>query len=86
MSLNKLIITFDSTQHAMMAEMVLKKENIPVTLIVTPRSVTSNCGFSLLIEFSETGQLKEILINSKTPFNKIYKKELREEITYYEAC
>ena len=44
------LITFQSTFYVMKAEQMIRKAgNIPFKLIPTPREISSECGFSLLI-------------------------------------
>ena len=48
--MNRYLVTFFSTHHALKAEKSLKEKIKGVTLIPTPREISSECGFSLLLE------------------------------------
>lgn len=45
-----LIITFSSTHHALKAEKILKKADIPAKVIPVPRDISSDCGVALRFE------------------------------------
>lgn len=85
MSANKtIIITFDSAQQAMMAESILEQSSIAVTLIVTPRTVTSNCGFSLSVVVETAESLETTLQKNSVPYKELFIKDIREGVPYYE--
>lgn len=44
------VITFSSTHHALKAEKVLKKADIPAKVIPVPRNISSDCGVALRFE------------------------------------
>ena len=48
--MNRYLVTFFSTHHALKAEKLLKEKIKGVTLIPTPREISSECGFSLFLE------------------------------------
>lgn len=41
------IVTFASVHQALRAEKVLREQGIPISVINTPREVSSDCGISL---------------------------------------
>ena len=49
---NNYLVTFFSTHHALKAEKILKKDHENIDLIPTPREISSECGFSVLIRES----------------------------------
>lgn len=79
-----LVLTFNSTHFALAAEKKLKEKNLLVQLIPTPRSVSSRCGFSLKIEYTEMDIIQNAISEQNIKHTDIYKKILKEEITYYE--
>jgi hypothetical protein len=44
------LVTFISTHHALKAEADIKKVSAGIILIPTPREISSECGFSLLVK------------------------------------
>jgi len=44
---NYCVALFDSVNHVMKAEKILKKAGIPYKLIPVPRSISSDCGVCL---------------------------------------
>jgi hypothetical protein len=57
----KYVITFESVHFVMKAEKALKKKEIPVRLIPTPRKISSDCGMSLEVETDNAGKLRQLL-------------------------
>ena len=64
------VILFESVNHAMWAEKLLKKKNIPGKLIPVPRHISSNCGVCIRflkeeresVENALKGKVENILI------------------------
>lgn len=80
----EVVVTFDSVQQAMQAEVRLRETVFAVSLVVTPRSVSSSCGFSLLIICERVEQLTQTLELLRIRYKKMYGKISREGITHYE--
>lgn len=78
------IITFDSAQQAMHGEAQLLQKSIAVTLIVTPRAVSSNCGFSLQVIDISPRELYDLLCEFQITHKDLYTKTHREGVVYYE--
>lgn len=74
------VVVFEATSHALRAERVLKKANLKVYAIPTPRHLSSNCGiafrFSEELRFSVEKSLKE----AECPFEGIYPLEEKNEV------
>lgn len=51
--MNDFLVTFFSTHHALKAEKTLKGVSAHIDLIPTPREISSECGFSILIKYFE---------------------------------
>ncbi|WP_069650979.1 DUF3343 domain-containing protein [Caloranaerobacter ferrireducens] len=41
------VVTFNSTNHAIQGEKILKDRNIEIKVIPTPREITASCGLSI---------------------------------------
>ncbi|MCD6181127.1 MAG: DUF3343 domain-containing protein [Candidatus Cloacimonetes bacterium] len=70
--MSRFVITFGSTHQAMAAEHSLDGV-LPLELIPTPREISSECGFTLLVKVSTPNEITGILHKKKLPFSAIYK-------------
>lgn len=77
------IITFQSVHHALKCEDVLLQNSLKLSLITTPRSVTSRCGFSVEISDMAYKIVKEYLVNSNLKYDALYEKSIEDGIKYY---
>ncbi len=77
------IVTFKSVHHALNCESKLLEDSIQLTLITTPRSVTSNCGFSVEMEECDSEAAKKILIERTINYEGLYEKSIRDGVKYY---
>ena len=57
----KCVITFDSIHRVMKAERILKGEAISLSLIPTPRHISSDCGMVVRIECDGREKALEII-------------------------
>lgn len=55
------VITFRSTHHAIKTEKALKKENLPIKVIPTPREITASCGLSIRFEDEDQEKVFEVV-------------------------
>ena len=76
-------MTFQSVHHALHCESKLLEESIKLTLITTPRSVTSNCGFSVEIEECNAETTQKMLTELTITYEGLYEKSLRDGVKYY---
>ena len=58
--MRKLLLTFISTHQALKAEKIFKSHNIKVELIPTPREISSECGFALMIYIKDEQDLTKL--------------------------
>ena len=76
------IITFESVHFALKCESILGESDLSISLITTPRSVTSRCGFSLEVkEGAESVALKLNELNLK--YDILYELEIVDGVKYY---
>ncbi len=59
---DEVVITFDSTHHALATQKSLTEQAIPFRVIPTPVEISSNCGIALLIS-KKTASACTILSN-----------------------
>jgi len=69
------LIVFYSYQHGLMAEKMLKKNNIPVEFVPTPRSITESCSHSLKFGLESLRVVQNLLQRLNIPYKGIYEVE-----------
>ncbi len=77
------IVTFESVHQALKCESKLMDGEWVISLITTPRSVSSRCGFSLELENRTSEETKKILIELELKFDALYEKSVRDGVKYY---
>lgn len=65
----KTIITFENVSEAMACESELKKREIQVKLIPTPRSLSTSCGISARISPKDKELVLDVLKESKIEYD-----------------
>lgn len=69
---SKIVVTFSSSHQALRAEECFLNEKIDFELIPTPREISAECGFALLIYNSEADRLYNICRKNKVNIDGIY--------------
>jgi hypothetical protein len=59
LKLNDYILTFESTHNALATEKILRKKELDIELIPTPREISSECGFTLILENTNLQTIKD---------------------------
>ena len=72
------IITFDSIHRVMKAEKILKRENVSITLIPTPRRISSDCGMVVQVDCDEIEYARECISKKGLVIEGVY--EIDEEV------
>jgi hypothetical protein len=67
-----LILTFDSTHHAMRAESILKEENIAIKTIPTPRDITLSCGLAIKASVLDKEKIVKMYEDKILDFKNLY--------------
>ena len=67
------VITFDSIHRVMKAEKILERENVFVTLIPTPRQISSDCGMVVRMDCEHLERAQEILNKDRLKIEGIYR-------------
>ena len=81
------IITFHTTHESLVSERRLAEALPPVRLIPTPRSISSECGFTLLCPNREAAEIANALRDNALQWEAIYgvsKDSDRSEYVKYE--
>ena len=69
------VISFDSTNFAMMADKCFSEEHFEKMVIPTPRAISNSCGISLMIEEDSIEGAKKIIKHNNLTINGIFKIE-----------
>ena len=69
------VISFDSTNFAMMADKCLSEEHFEKMVIPTPRAISNSCGISLMIEEDSIEGAKKIIKYNNLTIKGIFKIE-----------
>lgn len=67
-----LILTFDSTHHAMRAEDVLKENELSIKTIPTPRDITLSCGLAIRANILDKDKIIYLYNEKKLDFKNLY--------------
>ena len=81
---DKLVITFSSTHQALKAEDIFKELQLDFELIPTPREISAECGFALLVNDNNTVNIKETCDSNNIRFSGIYEILINDGVKYYE--
>jgi Putative Se/S carrier protein-like len=66
------VLTFLSTHSAMAAEDIFKQLKLDFELIPTPRQISAECGFALLVRQLDYRMIKEICRKNKIDYENLY--------------
>lgn len=69
---NNYVMTFESSHQAMAAEKALLLAGQKLSIIPTPREISSECGFSLLLENTGEQQLYDRMKELKLNWSALY--------------
>ncbi|MFC5406716.1 DUF3343 domain-containing protein [Cohnella soli] len=61
MTVDTLLIAFDSTQQALRAEMLLEYADIEIDICPTPKEITAGCALSIAFSGEELPQVRSII-------------------------
>lgn len=67
------VVTFESTNHAIKGEKLLKELGVDFKTIPTPREITSSCGLSIRFDLRLLNTVKSIVEDDKLSIKGIYK-------------
>ncbi len=66
------LLTFINTHTVIKAERILREEGVPLEVIPTPKSYSSECGMSLLVDESGIERALEVLKEGGVEVKGIY--------------
>ncbi|MBN2830424.1 MAG: DUF3343 domain-containing protein [Candidatus Cloacimonetes bacterium] len=80
----QIVVTFKSTHQAMKAKKAVLKDKLQAELIPTPREISKECGFSLLIHDTTDQIVREYMYTNELIFSHIYNRTEKEGKISYE--
>jgi hypothetical protein len=69
-------VSFFASEHAMRAERMLQRAELPVRLVPGPREVSPNCGVAVAFRWENESEVERKLRESKIRFEAIHQYEL----------
>ena len=73
------VISFFASEHAMRAERVLERAELPARLVPGPREVSPNCGVAVAFRWDDERRVEEALQSKNVRFEAIHRYELDDE-------
>jgi hypothetical protein len=73
------VVSFFASEHAMRAERVLERADLPARLVPGPREVSPNCGVAVAFRWEDEAKVEEALQSKKIRFESIHRFELDDE-------
>jgi hypothetical protein len=73
------VVSFFASEHAMRAERVLERADIPARLVPGPREVSPNCGVAVAFRWEDEPEVEHTLTDSKIRFEAIHHFELDDD-------
>jgi Protein of unknown function (DUF3343) len=70
------VVSFFASEHAMRAERMLQRAELPARLVPGPREVSPNCGVAVAFVWEQELEVERALRDSKIRFEAIHKYEL----------
>lgn len=77
-----LVISFDSTQQALRAEMLLEYAQLDIDTFPTPKAITAGCALSIQFEEQELDTVIEIIKSEHVVIRGIFQLEGTEAASY----
>lgn len=70
------VVTFESTQHSLMFEKLLKDNRLGVKLMPVPRQLSSSCGTAAYVSCDEKDRILELTKINNIPISEFHRLEL----------
>ena len=70
------VVSFFASEHAMRAERMLQRAELPARLVPGPREVSPNCGVAVAFVWEQEPEVERALRDSKIRFEAIHRYEL----------
>lgn len=77
------VVTFEVTQHALIFEKNLKKNNLGVKLMPVPRELSSSCGTAAYVTCDEKDKILEICKIEEIPIDEFHEIEVEKKGSWF---
>lgn len=77
------VVTFEITQHALIFEKNLKKNNLGVKLMPVPRELSSSCGTAAYVVCDEKEKILEVCERFEIPIEKFHQLEVEKKGSWF---
>ena len=74
------VVSFFASEHAMRAERMLQRAELPARLVPGPREVSPNCGVAVAFVWEQELEVERALRDSKIRFEAIHRYDLDDGI------
>jgi hypothetical protein len=72
-------VSFFASEHAMRAERVLERAELPARLVPGPREVSPNCGVAVAFRWEDEAKVEEALQSKKIRYEAMHRFDLDDE-------
>ena len=72
-------MSFFASEHAMRAERVLERAELPARLVPGPREVSPNCGVAVAFRWEDEAKVEEALQSKKIRYEAMHRFDLDDE-------
>ena len=80
------VVSFFASEHAMRAERMLQRADLPARLVPGPREVSPNCGVAVAFVWEDEERVKKALEESKIRYEAVHHFELDDGLVTEEAA
>jgi hypothetical protein len=75
------VVSFFASEHAMRAERLLQRADLPARLVPGPREVSPNCGVAVAFVWEDEPEVEQALKDAKIRFEAIHRYELDDGLS-----
>ena len=75
------VVSFFASEHAMRAERMLQRAELPARLVPGPREVSPNCGVAVAFVWEQEPEVEQALRDSKIRFEAIHRYDMDDGLT-----
>jgi hypothetical protein len=74
------VVSFFASEHAMRAERMLQRAELPARLVPGPREVSPNCGVAVAFVWEQEPEVERALKDSKIRYEAIHRYDMDDGI------
>jgi hypothetical protein len=79
------VVSFFASEHAMRAERMLQRAELPARLVPGPREVSPNCGVAVAFVWEQEPEVEQALKDSKIRYEAIHRYDMDDGIQLAES-